>query len=379
MRLVGGAWLRLVLMVLLAGSMQACNKEEGSKTSSGVAQSQPPVTQTPSASAPQGKSLQAGLDGASPIPLAMRGATVLQTAEVKLDSALSKESMGSLRQLGANTVVLVPFMRQDSPRSDHVDVSGSVTDEQLGAGIRAAHALGMKVIVKPQILVGGGGWAGVVNPGSSQGWDRWFASYKRILLHYAEMAEQSQVELFVVGTELKQSDKLPHWRGIIAAVREVYKGNITYAAHNLDGIENYAHWELLDQVGVTLYPPLGSMATRAAMQPVIQRATAGLLAVHERLGKPVLVTEVGIPSIHGAQSQPWDYSKKRCDAASAPELQATVLDLWLEALNQSWVSGVLVWNWYSDPYAGGRFDTDYTVQHKPAEAVLRRRWGGRPA
>jgi len=38
------------------------------------------------------------------------------------------------------------------------------------------------------------------------------------------------------------------------------------------------------------------------------------------------------------------------------------------------VSCVLVWRMLSDPGAGGPADTDFTVQGKPAEAVLRCAW-----
>lgn len=364
-------WLvRLRGLVLMSVLLSACGQGDKPEQESGVntAPAQPQVHSQPLA----GKST----DKTKPArPLAIwYGATVLQTAEVKLDSGLARESLDQLRQLGASTAVLVPFLRQENTSSDHVELSGEVTDQQLISGINSAHAAGMQVILKPQILVGGG-WAGAINPGSMQGWDRWFASYQTGLLHYAELAQASKAELFVVGTELKQADKLPHWRELIAKVRKVYHGKLTYAAHNLDGVEQYAHWELLDMLGVTLYPELGKSADRQVMRVTMQQVATSLEQLHLRYAKPVLVTEVGIPSVTGAQAMPWDYSKKKCDAPADVELQAMVLDLWLEALNKPWISGVLVWNWYSDPYAGGRSDTDYTVQHKPAEAVLRCRWG----
>lgn len=353
--------LRRCLVGVLALALVACGPDDQADAGRGAAQSGP----------------QSGVRSAvsPPSPLfALYGATVLQTSEVKLDSDLARDSLRQLRQLGANAVVLVPFLRQAKPQSDHLEFGAEVTDEQLIAGIASAHAAGMQVILKPQILIAGS-WAGAVNPGSAQGWSRWFASYQAKIIHYAEIAKSNKVEVLVVGTELKQADRLAHWSDLIAAVRKVYGGQLTYAAHNLDGIEQYAHWEQLDMLGVTLYPPLGNQADRQAMHDIMRQVVGGLGKLHERFHKPVLVTEVGIPSVSGAQAMPWDYSKGKCDAPADAGLQAMVLELWLEALNQPWVSGVFVWNWLSDPYAGGRHDTDYTVQHKPAEAVLRCRWG----
>jgi hypothetical protein len=36
----------------------------------------------------------------------------------------------------------------------------------------------------------------------------------------------------------------------------------------------------------------------------------------------------------------------------------------------------MVWRWFTDPEAGGSNDTDFTVQGKPAEAVLSCAWTG---
>jgi hypothetical protein len=303
------------------------------------------------------------------------GATVLQTREVKLDSPLARESMDDLHRLGANTVVLIPFMKQAHARADRVEAGDAVTDEQLMAGADAARAAGMRVILKPQILVGGA-WAGEINPGNPHAWDHWFETYQRQILRYAEIAQLTRAEIFVIGTELKMSDRQPQWRRLIAEVRKVYGGKVSYAAHNVDGLEQFAHWDLLDMMSVTLYPSLGRSDNRAEMRGTMQQVVRDLERLHLKHGKPLLVAEIGIPSVLGAYKMPWDYSKKRCDAPPDAELQATVIDLWLETLNRPWVNGVLVWNWYSDPYAGGRHDNDYTVQHKPAESVLRCRWTG---
>ena len=57
-----------------------------------------------------------------------------------------------------------------------------------------------------------------------------------------------------------------------------------------------------------------------------------------------------------------------------PLLQADVIADWLTVLNRPTIHGVLIWRWLTDPAAGGLADTDFTVQGKPAEAVLRCAW-----
>ena len=307
-----------------------------------------------------------------PAPTEIRGVNLLQTKEVSLNNDLSDESFAALANTGANTVALVPFMHQAGFDALKVELGRAVTDKELIAGIRRAHAAGLKVILKPQILVDNS-WAGLIDHKSADEWREWFSSYTTILLHYAKMAQVEEVEGFVVGTELKKSDKQPYWRDVIASVRRVYKGELTYAAHNLDGVKGFAHWDLLDFIGVTLYPPLGDSPKRSLMQAEINSVVAEIESVHARFNKDILVTEIGLPSAAGAQLTPWQLPLERTSVADA-ELQAEVLDLWLGVLHQPWIRGVLVWNWHSDPYAGGRFNTDFTVQNKPAQAVLKCHW-----
>ena len=40
-------------------------------------------------------------------------------------------------------------------------------------------------------------------------------------------------------------------------------------------------------------------------------------------------------------------------------------------LDRPTIGGVMIWRWFTDPNAGGLTDTDFTVQGKPAEHVLR--------
>ncbi len=53
-----------------------------------------------------------------------------------------------------------------------------------------------------------------------------------------------------------------------------------------------------------------------------------------------------------------------------PWLQARVISDWLTVLDRPTVRGVMVWRWFTDPEAGGPGDSDFTVQGKPAEAIL---------
>jgi hypothetical protein len=122
---------------------------------------------------------------------------------------------------------------------------------------------------------------------------------------------------------------------------------------------------LLEAIGVTLYPPLGADADRPGRLAAMRAAAVRLDRLAGRLGKPVIVTEIGLRSAVGAAARPWESAEERV-AQADPQLQAD----WLAVLDRPTVKGVLIWRWLTDPAAGGLSDTDFTVQGKPAERVL---------
>jgi len=100
-----------------------------------------------------------------------------------------------------------------------------------------------------------------------------------------------------------------------------------------------------------------------------------LKAISIQYKKPLWIAEVGIPSRYGAQLKPWGWQGVDIHANPPDEnLQALVLDIWLDALKGKWSYGVMLWNWSSDPYAGGSQDSGFTIQNKRAEQVIACHW-----
>ena len=301
------------------------------------------------------------------------GANLLQSRTVPFDHPDTATALRHLRALGANTVAIIVFLEQDAPDSTAIRVSPAVTDAQLRAAIRTARRQRLQVFVKPQFLVRDS-WAGEVDPGDDARWREWFDAYQAHLLKYARLAAAESAQGFVVGTELRRAAQRPEWADLIAAVRRDFPGTLSYAAHGLDGFQAYAHWHLLDLAGVTLYPALGPEPTRDAMRAHIDDSVRQLQQAAEHIDTPLWITEIGIQSRAGAQLQPWEWRHVDHHAAPDPELQADVVDLWLDALAGDWNRGTLVWAWSNDPHAGGPADRDYLLQNKPAEDVLRCHW-----
>lgn len=287
-------------------------------------------------------------------------------------TASAKRSLRAAKQMGAKAVAIIPFLWQPHPSSADITRGNDMPDDEIRAAIRQARALGLAAVVKPHIWVPQS-WAGAIEPQSEEAWRRWFAAFRAAIERIARLAAEENADAFSIGTELSKTTHRPEWIAMIAAVRAAFPGTLLYVAHNADEAEQVPFWGRLDMIGVSLYPPLGDDADQAGRIATMQASAQRLEAISQRSGKPVLVAEIGLRSAEGAAKKPWESAEERA-AKPDPRLQADVIADWLEALKQPAIEGVLVWRWFSDPAAGGISDTDFTVQGKPAQAVLRCAW-----
>jgi sugar phosphate isomerase/epimerase len=300
------------------------------------------------------------------------GFNVIVTPDHSFGSAAAERALIAARGLGATTIAVIPFLWQASPSSPDIRSGSDMSDEALRVAIRQAHRLGFAVVVKPHIWVPES-WAGAVEPNSEPSWKIWFTRYGAELERLARIAADEGAEALAIGTEFAKTTQRPEWNGLIATARAVFPRTLYYIAHNAEEAEAVPFWPQLDAIGVSLYPPLGADDDRAGRLKVMEEVAKRLDALSGRLGKPILVGEIGLRSAKGAAAKPWESAEERI-AAADPQLQADVLADWLAVLNRPSIHGVLIWRWLTDPAAGGPEDTDFTVQGKPAEAVLSCAW-----
>lgn len=300
------------------------------------------------------------------------GLNVIAAPGHAFGSATAKLSLANAKRIGARAIALIPFLWQATPASPNLLRGNDVTDAELRAAIRDAHALGLTVLVKPHLWVPQT-WAGAVAMNSEDAWREWFANYRRELIRIARIAAEEKAEALAIGTELSQTTQRPEWNALISAARDVYAGRLLYVAHNAEEAEAVPFWDRLDAIGVTLYPPLGADNDVDAHRSVMRATADRLDALAAQTGKSIVVGEIGLRSAAGAAEEPWESAEERASAPD-PALQASVLADWLAILDRPAISGVLIWRWFTDPDAGGLTDTDFTVQGKPAERVLTCAW-----
>jgi hypothetical protein len=287
--------------------------------------------------------------------------------------------LDGLARLGVDAVSLMPFAYQEAPDRPRLVYLNrrpeSETDTGLVHAVRRAHAHGMAVLYKPHIWVGRDSWPGDIAMTNEADWATWWAGYRRFILHHALLAGWAKADLFSIGCELaKTTGRTADWRELIAAVRLLYPGRLTYAANWGGDLEQVAFWDRLDVAGVDAYYPLTEdPKADAAKLAAGARAVADRLeAAARRAGKPLLLTEVGFAASAGTWTAPHQeggtYSEE--DQAAAYTALFAALD------HRPWLAGTFVWKAFSGGEDRWRRDApDFRFLGRQAEGVVRRYYG----
>ncbi|HKO57196.1 MAG TPA: hypothetical protein VJ276_15070 [Thermoanaerobaculia bacterium] len=307
---------------------------------------------------------------------ALHGATfsVRNRPEQHIIANGSLQELARLKALGFDAISLIPFGGQRGYGGTDIrryDASPfSETDLSMALGAARAHRLGMRVLLKPHVWTegAGGGDPTRIEPEGGR-WDLWFASYERFLIHHALLARAIGAEWLAIGTELKRTESRPEWLPLIAKVRAVYHGRITYAA-NFDSFETVPFWGRLDAVGVDAYFSLSAKedATDAELRAGAAAVVQRLGLVSRRAGRPVILTELGYTSRRAPWIEAWN--ERRTSASGAAD-QARAFEAMLGAAARSKaVQGFFIWKYESDP--AHRDELGFLPKEKPAEEVIKR-------
>src|ERR1700733_10897545 len=102
-----------------------------------------------------------GLTAASATAQRFDGVNIIVAPDHPFGGASAERALAKAKLIGATAVAIVPFLWQASPSSADLIRGMDMTDAQLRAAIRDAHAAGLTVLVKPHVWVPQS-WAGEV-------------------------------------------------------------------------------------------------------------------------------------------------------------------------------------------------------------------------
>ncbi len=298
-------------------------------------------------------------------------------------SKKSDDALKKLQTLGTNAVSITPFSFMRDPNRPvflrHMRSSGSENDESVIHAALSAESLGMAVMLKPHLWLGGGSWPGDIAMKNDADWALFFDYYYRWMRHFALLAEMYHMDMLSVGVELAKATVTheQQWRTMIRKLRKLYSGKMTYAANWGAEFENIKFWDELDFIGLNCYYPLSSNenADDEALKAGVAKIAVKVENVYQKFRKPVIFTEIGYTSTPASWKNPHKTSGgKPVDLEAQARCYRAVFD---GLYGKKWLAGIYWWKWPSFLEYGGVRDNDFTPNNKPAQQIIAE-WYSKP-
>ena len=295
-------------------------------------------------------------------------------------SPFPSDPMTEITDIGAGWISCVPygFVRWGSGnlRYNTGRQWWGEKEEGIIQTIKYAHNSGVKVMLKPQIW-SPDGWIGDYVCDDAECWQEWEEKYTEFILFYAGLANDHEVDMLCVGTELKahMAQRPEFFKRLIPKIKEVYCGKLTYSA-NWDNFEQVVMWDQLDYVGLSAYFPLNDKVTPSVSYMVRQwRDVERKLSTYsKKVGKPILFTEYGYLSVDGSGGKTWLLEKEVRRLPINEEAQANCFEALYEVFGEKdyWAGG-FIWKWFPHGKGGEGYNArDYTPQGKKAISVIKK-------
>ncbi|WP_298530695.1 glycoside hydrolase [uncultured Algibacter sp.] len=235
----------------------------------------------------------------------------------------------------------------------------------------------IRVMLKPQIWVWHGEFTGFIEMKNEKDWKVLESSYSKFILTYAELAQEMDVAIFCIGTELEKfiSNRPEFWQSLIVQIKKIYNGKLTYAA-NWDEYKRTPFIASLDYIGIDAYFPVSESKT-----PTLKECLESwrpyhkeMVSLSEHYKKPILFTEFGYRSVDYSGKAPWRSDRSMTQVNLEAQTNAT-LALFNSCWQEDWFAGGFVWKWFHDhENAGGKEDSRFTPQNKPVENLIREQY-----
>ena len=221
-------------------------------------------------------------------------------------------------------------------------------------GVHLAHALGLHIFVTPLLQVNGAqSWAGSIHFSTLAQEQRWFESYWQALKPYAVTAAEAGVEQFAIGTEeewLQKNAPDSLWKGLIANVRSVFPGTLTYNMNWTSLQQQPLAWMRnvnLKMIGVSAYLPIIGTPERVDPKQIFdlwkQAVKSALDNFSIALGEPIFISEIGFRNSADALYNSWESTSS---APPDPVEQAAACDAALaNIIPDPHILGSFFWGW----------------------------------
>jgi hypothetical protein len=222
------------------------------------------------------------------------------------------------------------FTDGDTPTRVYTE-SGSTPDiPNLQLVIEAAQARGLRVMLRPiidetNISITPNAWRGSIQPTDMS---IWFDYYRTVLEPFLALAQEMQVDGFVVGVELDSlMSQQAGWKQVVATAHQIYAGPVSFSA-NWDTWVKGTPSVPVPEIGVSAYPQL-KLPDDATVAQLTAAWTAWLDHRTPAVLQNTVIQEVGIAAAAGAYSDPAAW------AVPGQIVQASIQTSWFTAACRS--------------------------------------------
>lgn len=278
-------------------------------------------------------------------------------------------ALEQVKNTGANHVAIPVTFFQDYKNSTYsynavnpfitdTGVNETPSEKDVAHIVTKAKELGLKVILQFHALINQPSWPDsriIGDDWAPKNAEWWVKRYTENAMPYVKIAAKLGVEIISLGHNFFTAGHYEYeWKKMANAIRQEFKGKLTYSAAFGDEDRQTGFWESLDYVGV--FPKFKSTTTEGLQQEVTEFAR--VLTYMNKLWKlPVLVTRVAGCNLYGGVSQSALFRAVYEGVQGLPFVQGVVFG--------DWVADILY-----------KQDESSNVQGTPAEAAITALFGG---
>jgi hypothetical protein len=318
-----------------------------------------------------------------PKPFLFKGQKIKGLSFVAPNKPIDSSQINPVVNIAANFISIMPygFIGENSAELRYVSAKDTAKQQPIWWGetpagvhkcIQLAHEKNLKVMLKPHIWAKNGVFTGKLSFTTEKEWLIFENSYRKYILEFAEIAENEHVAVFCMATEMETSvrERPEFWGKIIKEIRNIYKGNLTYA-ENWDAYQKVPFWQSLDYIGVDGYFPLSDQKTPSIvdLEKGWKIHKKGLQKTAGIYQKPILFTEFGYRSCDFTAKKPWEsnYTLPNNEPAQANGYEAFFKTIWPEP----WFAGVFIWKWFPFDNKNPKYIDTFTPQNKMGAITLK--------
>ena len=295
------------------------------------------------------------------------------------DSDALHDNLLRIRDIGAETVILTQtFFQVGTTGSEPKAVPfATAAFDALENIVEDAHKLGLSVRLAIVVNLAEegrnpGDWRGFIRPGDPE---RWWDTYRGIVLDAARFARVNDIEALTIGVELSSLEPdEAEWRSLIDAVRRDagYEHLVGYQV-NFDKVTDFTWGDAVDYLAVAAFWPLATRGNEPLESLMVSWDGIGAEIDAWMAENPDVVLEfgeVGYVSQPYAAVYPFSWKPDRSRRLSLEEQETSYLSLEYMLRNSPRIAGVGIFASTEGDLVPD--DIGYSPFGKPAEDVVRR-------